>query len=71
MIFHGINSSSSISNLSPPFIFALTETAFLHQAPALIDTIFKHLALQTYMGVNISVCSFTWCYMIKEKLMYY
>ncbi|KAF2684747.1 hypothetical protein K458DRAFT_337807 [Lentithecium fluviatile CBS 122367] len=49
----------SIFNLSPLFVLALTETAPPHQAPSLIDAIFKHLALQTCLSVDISTGDFT------------
>ncbi|KAF2178428.1 hypothetical protein K469DRAFT_754507 [Zopfia rhizophila CBS 207.26] len=48
-----------ISDLSPPFILALTETAPRHQVPALRDALFKHLALQTSMRVKISDRDYT------------
>lgn len=43
----------SIVDLSPQFIFALTETALPHQAPSLIDGIYNHLTRKTCMSVHI------------------
>ncbi|KAF2185092.1 hypothetical protein K469DRAFT_688302 [Zopfia rhizophila CBS 207.26] len=42
-----------ISNLDPLFILALTETAPNHQVPALRDAIWKHVASQTSMKIQI------------------
>ena len=51
-------SNRYIENLSPSYIFALSETATDHQVPALRDAIWKHVALQPSIGVKIPVSEF-------------
>jgi hypothetical protein len=46
---------SYIANLNPSYIRALSETAPEHQVPALRDAIWKHVALQSSIGIKIPV----------------
>jgi hypothetical protein len=46
---------SYIQNLDPSYILALAETASFHQVSALRSGVWKHLALQTSIGVKIRV----------------
>jgi hypothetical protein len=48
---------SFISGLSPLYILAITETATIHQVPALKSAIHGHFRFRAAIGVHVSVSS--------------